>query len=236
MNSVASKTEQAMTALADMIRSGRFQVGDKLPTEPELVDELGVSRTAVREAVRSLTFAGVLRVRQGDGTYVTGLEPSNLLQSIGFSLDFSSPRTLAELYAVRRMLESAATGLAAANATPALLDTLRGHLDVMRRAGNAEAFVRADAAFHDAVVAAAGNETLRVLLTSLRSESSIMHIRRARDDEGATARTVDEHEAILAALKARNPKRAEAAAAKHLAEGEKWLRRFVTHNERTALR
>lgn len=231
MNSVASKTEQAMAALAGMIQSGRYCVGDKLPTEPELVEELGVSRTAVREAVRSLTFAGVLRVRQGDGTYVTALEPTQLLSSIGFSLDFSSPRTLAELYAVRRMLESEATALAAANMTPARLDALRGHLDAMRSARDAEAFVRADAAFHDEVVAASGNEALRALLSSLRSESSIMHIRRARDDGSATARTVTEHEAILKALSAGNAKRAQAAAAKHLAEGEKWLQRYVTMNE-----
>jgi len=227
MNSVASKTEQAMEALTTMIRSGRYQVGDKLPAEPELERELGVSRTAVREAVKTLSFAGVLRVRQGDGTYVTGLEASELLRSVGFALDLSSPQTLPELYEIRLMLEPKATALAARRITADGLAMLAGHLNAMRAARDAEMFVAADAAFHDEIAAASGNEALRGLLTSLRSESSIMHIRRARDDEGATTRTIAEHEAILDSLEAGNAKRAEAAASEHLMAGERWLRRSL---------
>lgn len=224
MNSVASKTEQAMEALASMIRSGRYQVGDKLPTENELVAELGMSRTAVREAVKALSFVGVLRVRQGDGTYVTGLEASQLLRSAGFALDLSSPQTLPELYAIRRMLEPQATALAADRVDADGLRMLRGHLQAMIDAPDAETFVAADAAFHDEVAAASGNEALRGLLASLRGESAIMHIRRARDDDGATKRTIAEHEAILSALEKGNAKKAEVAASTHLAEGERWLR------------
>lgn len=228
-----SKTDEAVDALAEMIRSGRFSVGDKLPTEPELVDELGVSRGALREAVQALAFIGVLRVRQGDGTYVSGLEPSRLLRSVGFALDLSSPETLAELYGVRRILEPVATGLAARAMTATQIDAVRSQLDAMRDAVDAETFVLADAAFHDEIAGACGNEALRALLVSLRSESARERIRRARDDQGATARTVAEHEAILAALEAGDAELAQAAATVHLAEGERWLRRSVEQERET---
>ncbi len=228
-----SKTDEAVDALAEMIRSGRFTVGDKLPTEPELVDELGVSRGALREAVQALAFVGVLRVRQGDGTYVSGLEPSQLLRSVGFALDLSSPETLAELYGVRRILEPVATGMAARHMTASQIGAARVQLDAMRDAADAEGFVLADAAFHDEIAAACGNEALRALLVSLRSESARARIRRARDDDGATARTVAEHEAILAALEAGDAELAQAAATLHLAEGERWLRRSVEQDRET---
>ncbi|MCB1256446.1 MAG: FadR family transcriptional regulator [Microthrixaceae bacterium] len=218
-----NKTDRAVEALLAMIRSGRFSVGDRLPTEPELVAELGVSRSAVREAVQSLSFAGVLRVRQGGGTYVTDLEPARLLRSAAIALDLTSSATISELYAVRRILEPAATTMAVANLTDEHLETLRELLDEMRTASDAESFVQADIAFHDTVAQAAGNETLRALLAALRSESGLALIRRAREEENAEARSITEHEAILAALEVRDPELAQAATTLHLAAGQRWL-------------
>ena len=219
-----SKTDEAVSSLTEMIRSGRFRVGDRVPTEPELTAELGMSRTAVREAVRALTFAGVLRVRQGDGTYVTSLEPAQLLRSVGVALDLSSVETLAELYAIRRILEPEATAMAAVRMTASDLHDLRGHLAAMADARSAEEFVTADAEFHDVIAGAAGNEALRALLVSLRSESARMRIRRAREEDDAAERTLAEHAAILDALANRDVGRAKASAMQHLAEGERWLR------------
>ena len=65
-----SLSKQLSDKLEDMIASGTYQVGDKFPTEPELMEQFGVSRNTVREAIQSLTWAGLLTVKQGDGTYV----------------------------------------------------------------------------------------------------------------------------------------------------------------------
>lgn len=218
-----NKTDHAVEQLLAMIRSGRFSIGERLPTEPELVAELGVSRSAVREAVQSLSFAGVLRVRQGGGTFVTDLEPAQVLRSAGLALDLSGTETLAELYAVRRILEPAATAMAVANMTDEDEDVLRGYLDLMRSAQEAEEFVHADIAFHDTIARIAGNETLRALLHTLRTRSGLGLIRRAREEESAEEQSIVEHEAILAALEARDIELARAATTVHLAQGQLWL-------------
>lgn len=218
-----NKTDHAVAELVAMIRSGRFHVGDRLPTEPQLVDELGVSRSAVREAVQSLSFAGILRVRQGGGTFVTDLEPSLLLRSAALALDLSGLETLTELYAVRRILEPEAAAMAAARLTDEELDELEAQLDEMRRATEPEAFVAADIAFHDGIARASGNETLRALLATMRSQSAFGLIGRARDEDGAEVRTVAEHRAILDALRAGDADLARAATTVHLAQGQRWL-------------
>jgi DNA-binding FadR family transcriptional regulator len=218
-----SKTDEAVHELLEMIRSGRFSGGDQLPTEPELVAQVGVSRGAVREAVQSLCFAGVLRVRQGGGTYVTDLAPSRVLRSATLAFSLAGDEVLAELYAVRRILEPAAAAMAASRLTDAQLVELEAQLDAMRVATAPEAFVGADVAFHDLVAAAAGNATLRALLRTLRSESSPTLTRRAEEDEESQARAVADHEAILSALRAHDAELARAATTLHLAAGQRWL-------------
>lgn len=218
-----NKTSHAVAELLGMIRSGRFSVGERLPTETELVSELGVSRSAVREAVQSLSFAGIVRVQQGGGTYVTDLAPSRLLHSVGLALDLSGQGLLAELYAVRRILEPAAAEMAVANLTDAHVQTLRERLAEMRGAKSAEAFVRADIAFHDTIAEAAGNTTLQALLDAIRTESGIGLIRRAREEGEAESQSIAEHEAILAALEARDGELARSTTLVHLAQGQRWL-------------
>jgi len=218
-----NKTDFAVGELLAMIRSGRFSVGDRLPTEVELVGELGVSRSAVREAVQSLSFAGVLSVRQGGGTFVTDLEPARVLRSAGLALELSSGDTLAELYAVRRILEPAATATAVPRMGEEQVAVLRGHLDEMRAATTAEQFVQADIAFHDAIAASVGNETLRALLQAIRSQSGLALIRRAREEDRAEAQSIAEHEAILAAVESGDAELARAATTLHLASGQRWL-------------
>lgn len=222
-----NKTDRAAAALLQMIRSGRFSVGERLPTEPELVEELGVSRSAVREAVQSLSFAGVLRVRQGGGTFVTDLEPERLLRSATLALDLSGPGTLAELYAVRRILEPEAAAMAAPLIVDDDLVDIAGHLDAMRTSDSPEEFVAHDRAFHDRIAAVTANDTLRALLGTLRSQSALGHVRRARTEENAGAESIAEHEAILAALEARDATLARAATVVHLAQGQHWLETVV---------
>ena len=103
-------TDQAIAKIKDLIMSGEFAAGSKLPKEQDLAQRLGLSRNSLREAVRALTLIGVLEPRVGDGTYVTSLEPELLLTGMGFISDLLTGSTLLELHQVRRILEPVATG------------------------------------------------------------------------------------------------------------------------------
>ncbi len=140
------------------IALGHLGPGDRLPTEVELTERLGVSRTTVREAVGALAHAGLLDVRQGDGTYVLGAGAS------GESLERRLRRAAGlEVYEVRRALELEAARLAAGRRTASDLQTLRAALvrrDEAQRTGDLDGLVGADLAFHTAIAAATRNAVL----------------------------------------------------------------------------
>jgi GntR family transcriptional repressor for pyruvate dehydrogenase complex len=127
-----SVTQQAIEEIKAMIIRGELGPGDRLPKESDLAARLGLSRNSLREAVRALTLIRILETRQGDGTYVTSLEPEILLETIGFVADFHQDRTPLHVLEVRRVLEAAATALAAQYIDPdelgALADLVDGRL------------------------------------------------------------------------------------------------------------
>src|SRR5918994_3778884 len=136
-------TDDAITNIKQMILSGQIGPGEKLPREKELATRLGLSRSSLRDAVRALNLAGVLKNRQGDGTYVTSLEPHQLLETMSLAVDFMRNRSLVELFEVRRMIEPAATAVAAGRITTEDLLLLEETLGRMDSAGNVEELVEA---------------------------------------------------------------------------------------------
>jgi len=110
-------TDEAIEKIKGMITSGALRAGDRLPREADLAAELGLSRSSLREAVRALSLVNILDVRRGDGTYVTSLEPRLLLEALSFIVDFHRDDTVLELLRVRRILEPAATAMAAERIT-----------------------------------------------------------------------------------------------------------------------
>src|SRR5205814_453837 len=140
-----------------LVVAGEFAPGSKLPRERELAERLGLSRSSLREAVRALTLVGVLETRQGDGTYVTSLDGELLLGGASFVSELASGPSVLELYQVRRIIEPAATALAAARIADEELDELDRCLGRMSEAQATEAFVEADESFHKVVRDACGN-------------------------------------------------------------------------------
>lgn len=149
---------QVVAQLQELISSGEWPVGSRLPPEQELGELLGVGRSTVREAVRALSHTGVLDVRQGDGSYVTAT--SDLSGVLRRGLAASEPRHVLE---VRRALDVEAAALAAERRTAA---DLRGLERILQQREDAwrqrdlDTWVQADLAFHVAVVAAAHNPVL----------------------------------------------------------------------------
>src|SRR5437763_1473956 len=169
----AGVTGEAIDGMRELIASGEWGPGTRLPREADLAKQLGLSRNSLREAVRALSLARVLEVRQGDGTFVSSLEPEELLAPALSATDLLRGRTVLELFEVRRMLEPEAAAVAAHRADAAVIAGLRRELDRMIAAGDhADELVQADAAFHDVIAAAPGNSVLRALLRSLSTSTA----------------------------------------------------------------
>lgn len=217
-------TEEAIDKIRERIVNGSWGPGDRLPKESDLAAQLGLSRNSLREAVRALSQLRVLEVRQGDGTYVSSLEPDLLLESTGFVSHLLLGDTEVELYEVRRILEAAAASLAAGRIDASEKENLAQILDRMRKADTVEGLVEADVDFHAVIARAAGNAVLASLLASLSTRTMRVRLWHGRTADDALDETREEHRRIYEAIVAGDPELARAAATAHIASGERWLR------------
>lgn len=234
----APLTEAAIARIRDLISSGQLRPGDRLPPEQQLSEDLGLSRSSTREAVRALVTSRVLDVRRGDGTYVTSLSPQHLLEGIGFAMELTQEESLVELAEARRVLEAQVTALAARRASAEDLEAVAGHLGAMRAAEDPEEFVEHDAAFHAAIARASGNGTLATMLVGISSVTLRARVFRGAVNRNAKEHTLAEHQAILDALRARDVELARSCATVHVAGTEAWLRSVLetaaTHDDAAA--
>ncbi|MGW2422840.1 FadR/GntR family transcriptional regulator [Streptomyces sp. NPDC001709] len=229
-----SLTDKAIEHIRELIRSGALPPGSKLPPEADLAAQLGLSRNLAREAVKALAVARVLDVRRGDGTYVTSLEPSLLFEGLGGAVELlqSDSAALLDLMEVRRLLEPAATALAATRISDDQLAEVKRHLDAMREArDDVEQLNAHDAAFHRAVISATGNDSLLTLLEGISGRTLRARIWRGLVDDQAAGRTLAEHESIFTALSARDAFLGQAAALLHVNNTEQWLREHLHSSE-----
>jgi DNA-binding FadR family transcriptional regulator len=221
-------TDEAIEKIKEMITSGALSPGDRLPREADLAERLGLSRNSLREAVKALSLIHVLDVRQGDGTYVTSLEPSLLLDAMGFVIDFHRDDTVLEFLEVRRILEPAATAMAASRMSQQDVAELRALLDRLGESPSVEELVANDLEFHRRIALGAGNQVLCSLVDGLSGPTQRARIWRGLTQESAVARTLAEHRAICDAIASAQPEVARAWATVHVAGVEQWLRDALT--------
>ncbi|MGW2331730.1 FadR/GntR family transcriptional regulator [Streptomyces sp. NPDC001700] len=203
--------DQVISQLRAQITSGDWPVGSRIPTEPELVEQLGVARNTVREAVRALAHNGLLDIRQGSGTYV--LATSELAGVMHRRFASAEPRHVAEL---RSALETKAAQLAAERRTEQDVKQIDAQLDRRERAwesGDADAFVEADATLHMAIVAAAHNDVLAALYADLGSV--VRDFLRADVAGGLSPEAYVDHARLVEAIRERDGERAAAEASTH---------------------
>jgi GntR family transcriptional repressor for pyruvate dehydrogenase complex len=228
-------TDEAISRIRNMIQSGELYPGSRLPPEHQLAATLGISRSGIREAVKVLESARVLDVRRGDGTYVTSLTPALLIEGIGFAFELLQGETLLEVMEVRRLLEPAATAVAAQRIGDEQLDELGEVLLSMRSVmADAEKLIHYDIAFHRMVTMATGNDALTSLLDGLSGRTVRARMWRGLVLDNVAQKTIDEHEAIYLALQARNQSLAHAAALIHINTSESWLRIMLKQHSGTA--
>jgi GntR family transcriptional repressor for pyruvate dehydrogenase complex len=221
-------TDAAIDEIKQMILSGELAPGSRLPKEADLAERLGLSRNSLREAVRALALINVLDVRQGDGTYVTSLDPRLLLDAMSFVVDFHQDDTVLQFFQVRRILEPAATAMAATRMDEAGVAELRGILDSLPGDPSVEQLVANDLQFHQRIAEGSGNPVLCSLIESLSGPTTRARIWRGLTQEGSLEKTREQHAAICEAIASRQPEVARAWATVHIAGVEEWLRSTLT--------
>jgi GntR family transcriptional repressor for pyruvate dehydrogenase complex len=211
--------EQVAEQIRRLISDGTLKPGDLLPPERELAAKLGVGRSSIRDAVRTLEVMGILEPRQGHGTVVRDLSADALV--VPLSLVLTRKRELVtELLDVRRMIEPGLAARAAKNATPEEIAHMEAILDrheaKLRRGEQA---IDEDSDFHYALALASRNSVilrvLDVLMDLLRESRS-----RSLQVPGRPQRSFEGHRRILRAVRKGDAKAAEAAVRKHLKEIE----------------
>jgi GntR family transcriptional repressor for pyruvate dehydrogenase complex len=217
-------TDEAILRIREMIQTGELRPGDKIPREPDLAEELGLSRNSLREAVKALALINVLDVRRGDGTYVTSLTPEVLLDAVKFVVEFHQDDAIPQFVAVRKILEPAATAIAATHIDPEVIAELRAEIENLPNDIDPEAMLEHDIKFHTAVASASGNNVLSLLVESISAPAQRAGIWRQQADAATRGETIREHLAILDALEARDADSARAAMLIHVGNVEAWVR------------
>lgn len=217
-----SQTDVVIEGIKGLLTRGELEPGSRLPTEKDLAAQFGVSRGSLREGVRALAALGVLEPRQGDGTYVTALDPRTLLSPLGFLADLQLPAHAADLLAVRRVLETESVALAASRASDAdlaELDAVLAAVEIKLTSDpdlDLEEFIHADTEFHRLIARASGNRPLAGIIDTLVGRTFRARLWRAIYDRGSLREAQAEHRAILDELVRRDPERARIRMATHL--------------------
>lgn len=207
--------EQIVQQIEKSIADGALKPGDQLPPEREMAQQFGVSRTAVREAVKALREKGLVEAYTGRGTFVVNGTSQLMRQSFDFLMKMGEVedgfRNLAEL---RSILEPEIVMLAAERADEADISGMREAVNVMEATHDADAFVEADLDFHLALAEAAGNPLILSLIDSIVGLLREQRIRIFNVDHARRGQF--HHKRILAAIENHDPDKARKAMRAHL--------------------
>lgn len=222
--------EDIVQLLIGKIESGELKAGDRLPTERDLVDILGVSRTSIREALRAMELLGMVQSKVGGGTFVRHSGIDGSLLHFADNAEGDDARAL-ETYEVRMLLESYSARLAARNRTEKHLEQMREAMDAMRSdIAQGNRALSPDNQFHRIIAEAAGNGMLLSIL-SLCAETINSSIAVAN----AYVNTQDiivEHEEMHDAIAHGDEKRAERLMRAHIKRAYQRTE-FVLKNKKT---
>ena len=208
-------SEEIVKEILSMIESGEIGPGDKLPPERELAATLNVSRPSLREALRALAIMNVIEIAQGDGIYVTTLEPELLAQHLEFIFSLEDS-TFLQLFEARRIVEAGCAELAAERAQDDDISAIESILvESIDSVDDADRFLQIDIRLHDRIAQIADNPMLSRFMASIsrlsRASRSI-----TTDIPGVRGQSAQDHRAIVEAIAARNPEAARQAMLQHL--------------------
>ena len=210
--------EQIVQQIEESIVKGALKPGDQLPAERELAQRFGVSRTAVREAVKALREKGLVEAYSGRGTFITDGTTQAVRQSLDLMVKIGQPEGSTHLAEVRAILEPEIAALAAQRIQDSELATMRDAVAVMDEAGqDPEAYIEADLDFHLALAEGAANPLILSLLDSIVGLLREQRLRIFRVPGGPERGQVH-HKKILEAVERHDPEKARHAMRDHLTQ------------------
>ena len=195
--------EEIVEQLKEMISTGELKPGDKLPSEREMAESLGVSRASVREALTALEAIGILDIRPGEGTFVQQTSIAETFWPLFLVLAVEK-NPGSQLMEVRRVLETESAALAAQRATEEQMANIADILEQMKSSATTTEAVAFDLKFHYAIAEAATNS---ILLRLMNTVADLMHHTFREDREnlyaakGRGLKVINEHQAILDAIR-----------------------------------
>ncbi len=216
--------ESIVQQVLELIENGKLKQGDQLPSERELTEIFKVSRTTVREAIRTLESMKLLQSRQGNGTYVLASSEEDLVQPLAAAL-FNAKDDIRHIFYVRKIIEPHVAELAAENATAQEIEEME---EILRKQEvcieRGENIIETDSAFHNLMAGAAKNrvmERLTVALVDFLKQSRENYL--LDDEQGNTRpeRSLEGHRQVLAAIKKGDSEAAQRLMLQHLEEIEK---------------
>lgn len=218
-------TERADEQIENLIVSGAMRPGDRLPPERELGEMLGVSRTVVREAVRSLAAKGLVEVRTGSGAYVRRIGPDLVKAPLELLLRAGALKS-DEIHEVRTLLEVRIAELAALRSRPDDIRAMEGTIELLKNQSiTPHEYAEADVAFHRHLAAATHNPLYLALVQCLNAVMFQVRLRAASAlGDIPRERAVFHHSQILERVKARDAEGAGTAMVEHLAYAQKVMR------------
>ena len=208
--------EQIVQQIEESVLNGTLKPGDQLPAERELAQRLGVSRTAVREAVKTLREKGLVEAYSGRGTFITDGTSQAARQSFDLMVKIGQPEGSPHLAELRLILEPGIAALAAVRAKEEDVAAMREAVVVMDRAQkDPEAYIEADLDFHLALAEAVANP---LILSPIDSIVGLLREQRMKifNVEGGPQRGQIHHKRILEAVERRDPEMARSAMRSHL--------------------
>jgi GntR family transcriptional repressor for pyruvate dehydrogenase complex len=220
-------TERAQRQVEELILAGTLKAGDRLPSERALTAKLGVSKTVVREAVRSLVAKGLIEVRAGSGMYVLGLG-SDLMRDPMKLLLRSRHLKPEDIFEVREALEVNIAGFAAeraeANDLKEMAETIRA---LNKRKLTPIEYAELDVAFHKRLAQASGNPLFSALVNTINDVMVEVRLRSISvlGEAKFIADAIEQHSRIFERVKAHDVEGARRAMEDHLAGGRALLRR-----------
>jgi len=223
--------EQIVAQIEERILNGELRPGDKLPAERELAEQFGVSRTAIREAMKALARSGLVVIQPGRGTFVTDSTSTVMRHSIDMLVRIGNETGIRDLIEVREILEPEIAALAAVRAGSEDIQSMEEAVKAMDQAmDDPNMFVEADLDFHLALAQGSNNALIPVLIDTL-VDLLREHRKRAASVEGGMERGQPYHKIILDAIIKNDANAARESMRAHLMQVRKEIETTLSPEE-----
>jgi len=215
--------EDIVQQVIALIEEGKLKRGDQLPSERDLTEIFKVSRTTVREAIRTLESMKLLQCRQGTGTYVLASSEADLIQPLAAAL-FNAKDDIRDIFYIRKIIEPHVAQLAAENATPQDIEKMEGILREQKACiDRGENIIETDSIFHSLIAGAAKNRVMERLihaLVDLLKQSREEYLTEG-ESNGRAKRSLAGHRRVLFAVRNGDSEGAKSAMLQHLEDIER---------------